>query len=163
MKIALLGRKGAGKRTFAELLNEERAFTTLSFSDPLRSITNEILGENEVQEDLIKDLKSFFEGKDERVLVKYVERKIKEAETLGKDVVVTDIETEEEFDLLKNMNFVFVYINTNLENRKARGFEGEDEEEKFPYDNKMILVDNNGSKDVLKFAAKNITVTTALG
>lgn len=157
MKIALLGRKGAGKRTFAEFLNEERAFTIISFSDPLRSIANEILGENEVQESLIKDLKSFFEGKDERVFVKYIERKIKESETLGYDVVITDIETDEEFEILKKMNFTFVYINTNLENRKSRGFDGEDEEEKFPYDNKMILVDNNGSKDVLKFAAKNIT------
>lgn len=156
MKIAILGRKGAGKRTFAEFLNEERAFTILSFLDPLRSIATEVLGENEVQENLIKDLKNFLEGKDERVFVKYIERKIEESETLGYDIVVTDIETEEEFELLKDMNFVFVYINTNLENRKARGFKGEDEEEKFPYDNKMVLVDNNGSKDVLKFVAKNI-------
>lgn len=120
-KIALLGRSGAGKDTFADFLVEERNFRKLFFAEPLYSIANEVFGMTRKNRELLQDIGIALRGVDEEVLVNNLRKRVEEAEKDGvENIIITDVRQENEFNALKDMGFVFIYIDADLDKRMER-------------------------------------------
>lgn len=120
-KIALLGRSGAGKDTFADFLVEERNFTKMFFAEPLYLIANEVFGMKKKNRELLQDIGMALRGVDEEVFVNNLKRKVKEAEKEGiENIIITDVRQENEFNALKEMGFVFIYIDADLDKGMER-------------------------------------------
>lgn len=120
-KIALLGRSGAGKDTFADFLVEERNFTKLFFAEPLYLIANEVFGMKKKNRELLQDIGIALRGVDEEFLVNNLKKRVEEAEKEGvENIIITDVRQENEFNALKEMGFVFIYIDADLDKRMER-------------------------------------------
>lgn len=120
-KIALLGRSGAGKDTFADFLVEERNFTKLFFAEPLYLVANEVFGMTRKNRELLQDIGIALRGVDEEVLVNNLRKRVEEAEKDGvENIIITDVRQENEFNALKDMGFVFIYIDADLDKRMER-------------------------------------------
>lgn len=120
-KIALLGRSGAGKDTFADFLVKERNFTKLFFAEPLYLIANEVFGMEKKNRELLQDIGMAFRGVDEEFLVKNLKRRVEEAEKESvENIIITDVRQENEFNALKEMGFIFIYIDADLDKRMER-------------------------------------------
>lgn len=120
-KIALLGRSGAGKDTFADFLVEERNFTKIFFAEPLYLIANEVFGMTKKNRELLQDIGIALRGVDEEVLVNNLRKRVEEAEKEGiENIIITDVRQKNEFNALKEMGFVFIYIDANLDKRMER-------------------------------------------
>lgn len=120
-RIALLGRSGAGKDTFADFLVEERNFTKMFFAEPLYLIANEVFGMTKKNRELLQDIGIALRGVDEEVLVNNLKKRVEEAEKAGiENIIITDVRQENEFNALKEMGFVFIYIDADLDKRMER-------------------------------------------
>ena len=120
-KIALLGRSGAGKDTFADFLVEEKNFTKLFFAEPLYLVANEVFGMTRKNRELLQDIGIALRGVDEEVLVNNLRKRVEEAEKDGvENIIITDVRQENEFNALKDMGFVFIYIDADLDKRMER-------------------------------------------
>lgn len=120
-KIALLGRSGAGKDTFADFLVEERNFTKLFFAEPLYLVANEVFGMTRKNRELLQDIGIALRGVDEEVLVNNLRKRVEEAEKDGvENIIITDVRQENEFNALKEMGFIFIYIDADLDKRMER-------------------------------------------
>lgn len=120
-KIALLGRSGAGKDTFADFLVEERNFTKMFFAKPLYLVANEVFGMTRKNRELLQDIGIALRGVDEEVLVNNLRKRVEEAEKDGvENIIITDVRQENEFNALKEMGFIFIYIDADLDKRMER-------------------------------------------
>lgn len=120
-KIALLGRSGAGKDTFADFLVEERNFTKLFFAEPLYLIANEVFGMKKKNRELLQDIGMALRGVDEEVFVNNLRKRVEEAQKDGvENIIITDVRQENEFNALKDMGFIFIYIDADLDKRMER-------------------------------------------
>lgn len=118
MRIGILGKSGAGKDTFADYLVEEKNFRRLAFADPLYEIAKKYFGMREKDRGLLQDIGNAMRCVDENVFVNLLTRKVNSE--YEKNIVVTDVRQKNEFEALKKLGFIFIYIDTSLENRLKR-------------------------------------------
>lgn len=117
MLLAVLGRSGAGKDTFADYLVEERGFTKMAFAEPLYEMARTYFGMQEKNRFLLQDLGNAMRGINPRVFVDLLKKRV---ESTQGNIIVTDVRQKNEFDMLKELGFTFVHINTSIENRAER-------------------------------------------
>lgn len=171
MLLAVLGRSGAGKDTFADYLVEERGFTKMAFTEPLYEMARTYFGMQEKNRFLLQDLGNAMRGINPRVFVDLLKKRV---ESTQGNIIVTDVRQKHEFDMLKELGFTFVHINTSIENRAERiskrdntvvGPEYLDRMENNPAETgcdafkwygDIIQVKNNGTLDDLKKQALKI-------
>lgn len=117
MLLAVLGRSGAGKDTFADYLVEERGFTKMAFTEPLYEMARTYFGMQEKNRFLLQDLGNAMRGINPRVFVDLLKKRV---ESTQGNIIVTDVRQKHEFDMLKELGFTFVHINTSIENCAER-------------------------------------------
>ncbi len=121
MKIGILGKSGAGKDTLADFLVAEKGFKKIAFAEPLYKVAREYYGMQEKSRELLQDIGNAMRSVRKDVFVNLLIKKISEMQAQGeKNIVVTDIRQKNEFLALKNLGFVFVYVDTLLQNRLNR-------------------------------------------
>jgi dephospho-CoA kinase len=116
--IGVVGETGAGKDTFSEMAKENFSSTLLlRFSQPLTDTLRIFFDEvkKEDQQWLVNCLRDRF-GED--ILAKGVVKKAKEAEE--EVVIINGIRVKEDFDLVKELGGVVVYVTTTPEIRWER-------------------------------------------
>lgn len=117
MLLAILGRSGAGKDTFADFLVEERGFTKMAFAEPIYEMARTYFGMQEKNRFLLQDLGNTMRGINPRVFVDLLKKRV---ESTQGNIIVTDVRQKNEFDMLKELGFIFVNINTDVDNRAER-------------------------------------------
>lgn len=175
MLLAVLGRSGSGKDTFADYLVEERGFTKMAFTEPLYEMARTYFGMQEKNRFLLQDLGNAMRGINPRVFVDLLKKRV---ESTQGNIIVTDVRQKNEFDMLKELGFTFVHINTSIENRAERiskrdntvvGPEYLDRMENNPAETgcdellksaDLIEVDNDGSLEDLRIQALRIADNT---
>ena len=118
-KIAVLGKCGAGKDTFSDYLVNKHNFEKIYFAEPLYEICEKYFGMKSKNRELLQDVGGAMRGVNPKVFVNILENKIKELEK-DYDIVVSDVRQLNEFQMLEDNGFTFVFIDTNLNNRVQR-------------------------------------------
>lgn len=171
MLLAVLGRSGSGKDTFADFLVEERGFTKMAFAEPIYEIARKYFGMQYKNRFLLQDIGQSMRRINPRVFVDLLKKRV---ETTPGNIIVTDVRQKNEFDMLKELGFTFVHIDTDLDNRAERiskrdntvlGPEYLDRMEhnpaetgcdEFKRSGNIIQVNNNGTLEDLKKQALKI-------
>ncbi|MEA2092407.1 MAG: AAA family ATPase [Patescibacteria group bacterium] len=154
--IGVVGETGAGKDTFSEIVKDNFSSTLLlRFSQPLtdtlRIFFNEVKKED--QQWLANSLRDRF-GED--ILAKGVVKKAKEAEE--EVVIINGIRVKEDFNLVKEIGGVVVYVTTTPEIRWKRVKErGEKKDDNVPFE-KFLEIDSQRPERQVKELGKKADI-----
>lgn len=118
-KIAVLGKCGAGKDTFSDYLVNTYNFKKIYFAEPLYEICEKYFEMKSKNRGLLQNVGNAMRSVNPKVFVNILENKIKELEK-DYDIVVSDVRQLNEFQMLEDNGFTFVFIDTSLNNRVQR-------------------------------------------
>ncbi len=146
--IAIVGETGSGKDTFCNILKESfSSVLSLRFSDPLTQVLGIFFDDikKEDQQWLANSLRDRF-GED--VLMKALSKRLQEVEK--EIIVVNGMRVKEEFDFIKKIGGVVVYITLDAEKRWQRVKErGEKKDDNAPYE-KFLEIDRGRTEQQIK-------------
>jgi len=118
MRIALIGKAGAGKDTIADYLVQNYDFKKFAFADKIKEIVYDLFPDaGPKPRKLLQDVGMFFRGIDKDVWVKYLCRKV---EKEPGNVVVTDVRFKNELEGLRKLGFIPIKVEAAEEIRKHR-------------------------------------------
>ncbi len=146
--IGIVGETGSGKDTFCRIIKEKfPSVLSLRFSEPLSKALGLFFEEikKEDQQWLASALRDRF-GED--ILMRGVAKKIKEAKE--EIIVVNGIRVKEEFDFIKEMGGVVVYITIDTKKRWERiRHRGERKDDSVSYE-KFLEIDSQRPEQQIK-------------
>lgn len=117
LKIAILGKSGAGKDTVADYLIEKYGFTKIRFGTSLYEICEKYFGMKNKDRKLLQDVGLAMRSVKPTVFVDLAEQEILNTNT---NIVVSDLRQPNEYEMLKKNGFEFLYIESDLNKRIDR-------------------------------------------
>lgn len=117
LKIAILGKSGAGKDTAADYLIERYGFTKIRFGTSLYEICEKYFDMKGKDRKLLQDVGLAMRSVKPTVFVDLAEKEILSADT---NIVVPDLRQPNEYEMLKRNGFEFLYVESDLKNRIDR-------------------------------------------
>lgn len=117
LKIAIMGKSGAGKDTVADYLIEKYGFTKIRFGTALYEICEKYFDMNGKDRKLLQDVALAMRSVKSTVFVDIAEKEILNTNT---KIVVPDLRQPNEYEMLKRNGFEFLYVEADLEKRIDR-------------------------------------------
>lgn len=117
LKIAILGKSGAGKDTVADYLIEKYGFTKIRFGTALYEICEKYFDMKNKDRKLLQDVGLAMRNVKPTVFVDLAEKEILSTDT---NIVVPDLRQPNEYEMLKRNGFKFLYIESDLKKRIDR-------------------------------------------
>jgi len=114
-RIAIIGKMGSGKTTMANKLIDY-GYTKISFGDKVKELCVDLFSMSYKNRELIQNVAEQMKIIDKDVWVSYVINKINK-EHKDKKWVLDDCRFPNEYDVLKQIGFVFIYINIDYESQ----------------------------------------------
>lgn len=117
LKIAIMGKSGAGKDTVADYLIEKYGFTKIRFGTALYEVCEKYFDMKGKDRKLLQDVGLAMRSVKPTVFVDMAEKEILGTDT---NIVVPDLRQPNEYEMLKRNGFEFLYVESDLNKRIGR-------------------------------------------
>lgn len=159
MKLAIYGKLRAGKSVVADILKKEFDAETIEFSGALREVCDVLYpqSKNYKNRELLIQIGQHMRKLDKDICVNIVKNKIENSEK--ENIIVASVRQQNEYELLKEMGFKFIAVESFKDVREQRcidvgdvyskeSFDGKLETDMDQFDWDYLIVNNRGFKEL---------------